>query len=57
MTEDTQSMTIRLPRPLHEQLRRLAFETPPGARESMNDIAVYAIGAEIARRLHRKEKS
>jgi hypothetical protein len=43
-------MTIRLPRPLHEQLRRLAFETPPAARESMNDIAVAGITAEIARR-------
>jgi predicted transcriptional regulator len=40
MTEDdTQPMTIRLPRPVHEQLRRLAFDT----RKSMNDIAVTAI--------------
>jgi hypothetical protein len=39
---------------MHEQLRRLAFETPADARESMNDIAVYGIGAEIARRLHRE---
>jgi len=38
--DDTQALTVRLPRPLHEQLRRLAFET----RQSMNDIAVTAIG-------------
>lgn len=52
MTEDVQPMTVRLPRPLHEQLRRLAFE----ARESMNDIAIAGITAEIARRLNGKEK-
>jgi len=38
--DDTQALTVRLPKPLHEQLRRLAFET----RQSMNDIAVTAIG-------------
>jgi hypothetical protein len=51
MTEDVQPMTLRLPRSMHEQLRRLAFETPPGARESMNDIAIAGITAEITRRL------
>jgi hypothetical protein len=56
MTEDVQSMTIRLPRSLHEQLRRLAFETPPDARESMNDIALAGITAEIERRQNGKEK-
>jgi predicted transcriptional regulator len=39
MTEDVQPMTIRLPKSVHERLRRLAFET----RQSMNDIAVAAI--------------
>jgi hypothetical protein len=56
MIEDVQPMTVRLPKPAHEQLRRLAFETPAEARESMNDIAVAAISAEIARRLNGKEK-
>lgn len=51
MTEDVQPVTVRLPRSLHEQLRRLAFET----RESMNDIALAGITAEIARRQHEKE--
>jgi hypothetical protein len=53
MTDDTQPMTIRLPKPMHEQLRRLAFE----ARESMNDIALAGITAEIARRQNGKEQS
>lgn len=53
MTEDdTQPMTIRLPRSLHEQLRRLAFES----RESMNDIARAGIRAEIEKRLNGEEK-
>jgi hypothetical protein len=56
MTEETQPMTVRLPRPLHEQLRRLAFETPRDARESMNDIVLAGITAEIARRQHEKGK-
>ncbi len=43
MTEDMQAMTLRLPRPVHEQLRRLAFET----RKPMNDIAVEAISNAI----------
>jgi hypothetical protein len=52
MTENVQPITVRLPRPLHEQLRRVAFD----ARESMNDIALAGITAEIARRQHEKEK-
>ena len=45
MTEDdTQALTIRLPKPTHEKLRRLAFE----ARTPMNQIAVAAIEAAIA---------
>jgi hypothetical protein len=56
MTEDVKPMTVRLPKSLHEQLRRLAFETPPDARESMNDIAIAGITAEIARRQNGKEK-
>jgi predicted transcriptional regulator len=45
MTEDdTQALTIRLPRPVHEKLRRLAFE----AHTPMNQIAVAAINAAIA---------
>jgi predicted transcriptional regulator len=45
MTEDdTQPMTIRLPKPTHERLRRLAFD----ARTPMNQIAVAAIEAAIA---------
>jgi len=52
MTEDVQPMTIRLPKPVHERLRRLAFD----ARESMNDIALAGITAEIERRLNGKQK-
>ena len=37
--QDVQPMTVRLPKPMREHLRRLAFET----RQSMNDIAVTAI--------------
>jgi predicted transcriptional regulator len=45
MTEDdTQPMTIRLPKPTHERLRRLAFE----ARTPMNQIAVAAIESAVA---------
>ncbi len=45
MTEDdTQALTIRLPKPTHERLRRLAFE----ARTTMNQIAVAAINTAIA---------
>ena len=47
MTEDdTQALTIRLPKPVHETLRRLAFE----ARTPMNQIAIAAIITEIERR-------
>lgn len=46
MAEDEQAMTVRIPRPLHERLRRLAFET----REPMNQIVIAAINAEIERR-------
>lgn len=45
MTEDdTQALTVRLPKLTHERLRRLAFE----ARTPMNKIAVAAIEAAIA---------
>jgi predicted transcriptional regulator len=44
MTGDVQPMTIRLPGPTYEKLRRLAFE----AHTPMNQIAVAAINAAIA---------
>jgi predicted transcriptional regulator len=45
MTEDdTQALTVRLPKSMHERLRRLAFD----ARTPMNQIAVAAIESAIA---------
>lgn len=53
MTEDdTQALTVRLPKSTHERLRRLAFE----ARTPMNQIAVAAIEAAIAIMEKQEEK-
>lgn len=43
MTEDQQAITIRLPRPLHDQLRRRAFET----RKPMSQIVIAAIAKDL----------
>lgn len=40
MVEDTQAMTIRLPRNLYERLRREAFEAPT----SMNALVIAGLG-------------
>jgi predicted DNA-binding protein len=41
--DETQALTVRLPKPLHERLRRLAYDT----RTPMNQIVIDAIEAEI----------
>jgi predicted DNA-binding protein len=44
MTEDVQALTVRLPKPVHEKLRRVAFET----RKPMNEIVVTAVEKELS---------
>ncbi len=39
VTDDTQAMTVRLPRDIHEWLRRESYET----RAAMNDIILAAL--------------
>lgn len=43
MAEKVQALTVRLPEPLHERLRRVAFEM----RVAMNQIVVTAIEKEL----------
>jgi len=43
MEEKVQALTVRLPEPLHERLRRAAFET----RVPMNQIVITAIEKEL----------
>lgn len=43
MTDDTQAMSVRLPRDLYEWLRREAFER----REHMNAIVIRALDVEL----------
>lgn len=43
MTEDTQAMTVRLPQPLYERLRRTAFEQ----RVPMSQLVITAIEKEL----------
>ena len=43
MVEQVQALTVRLPGPLHERLRVVAFE----ARVPMNKIVVTAIEREL----------
>ena len=42
-TDDTQAMSIRLPKDLYEKLRRAAFDT----RESMNAIIARGVEREL----------
>jgi hypothetical protein len=43
MAEDEQAMTVRLPKPLYEQLRRAAYE----AHKPMSQIVITAINAAL----------
>lgn len=49
MSEETQALTMRLPKDLYEQLRREAFDE----RTSQNAIVVEALTAHFARRAAR----
>jgi hypothetical protein len=43
MAEDEQAMTVRLPKPLYEQLRRAAYE----AHKPMSQIVIAAVNAAL----------
>jgi predicted DNA-binding protein len=49
MTQDVQALTIRLPAPLHERLRRAAFD----ARVPMSQIVITAIEKELGNEDHK----
>ncbi len=48
MTEDTQAITVRLPGPLYEWLRRAAFDR----RIPMSQIVITAVEKEKANENH-----
>lgn len=48
MTEDTQAMTVRIPKPVYEWLRRTAFDR----HIPMNQIVITAIEKEKANEDH-----
>ena len=47
MSDDTQSMSVRFPKDLHERLRRAAFDR----REHMNSIVTRAVEHELSGKL------